>query len=78
MKEIEVSLPENVWFILDNVLHLWRQDEELSSSVPPEEVAGYFLYFGLWWYKELLLQSNNHITAMNHLFQEIMASGEIQ
>ena len=78
MKEIEVSLPESAWFILDNVLDVWRQEEELSSSVPPEEVAGYFLTFGLWWFKELLLQHNNHVTAMKYLLQEVMNSGEIQ
>jgi hypothetical protein len=77
VKAIEVSLPESVWFILDNVLEVWRQDEELSSSVPPEEVGGYFLTFGLWWFKELLLQYNEPITAMKHLLQEVMDSGEI-
>jgi hypothetical protein len=45
--------------------------------VPPEEVGGYFLTFGLWWFKELLLQYNEPITAMKHLLQEVMDSGEI-
>lgn len=78
MKEIGVSLPESVWFIIDNVLEVWRQNEELSSSVPHEEAGGYFLAFGLWWYKELLLQYNHPVTAMKYLLQEVMLSGEIQ
>lgn len=73
-REIEVSMPDQAWAIFDGISPLLK---EFAPAMHPEIVKGAFVYFGLWWLKELLITSENHVTAMKLLLQEIAASGEI-
>jgi hypothetical protein len=74
-REISISLPTDAWTFFDNAEPVWS---EAAPSTAPGIFLGWFMYFGLWWFKELWAKSGNTATALKELLQEVMASGEIR
>ena len=79
-RDLEVSMADDTWRIFDGVGQLWSDliQEFESQRIPVEMFLGYYLLFGLWWFKELLLRLGNPVTAMKQLLLQVMASGEIE
>ncbi len=73
-RNVEVSLPDDAWKIFDGVAQVWS---EAMQRITVEMLLGYYMLFGLWWVKELLLQSNTPTTAVKQLLLQLKASGEI-
>lgn len=74
-REIEISLHNDTWTFLEKAELLWN---EAAPSTAPGIFLGWFMYFGLWWFKELWAKSGNTASALKELLQEVMASGEIR
>ncbi|MDH4188534.1 MAG: hypothetical protein OEV08_16225 [Nitrospira sp.] len=74
-RAIEISLPNDSWTFFENAEPLWS---EAAPSTAPGIFLGWFMCFGLWWFKERWAISGNTATALKELLQEVMASGEIR
>lgn len=79
-RDLEISMPDDAWRIIDGVGQLWSElmQELESRRIPVEMFLGYYLLFGLWWFKELLFRLGNPVTAMKRLLLQVLASGEIE
>lgn len=73
-KTLDVSMDDPSWIYFDKFT-------TPSKEVTPETVAiiyGYMLLFGMWWYKDLLMNnSNGAVDALKRLLEQGLESGEI-
>jgi hypothetical protein len=74
-RKIEISLHNDAWAFFETTEPLWR---EAAPSTAPGIFLGWFMYFGLWWFKRLWAKSGNTATALKELLQEVATSGEIR
>ena len=74
-REISITLPNDTWTFFENAEPLWS---EAAPSTTADIFLGWFMYFGIWWFKELWAKSGNTAAALKELLQEVMASGEIR
>lgn len=70
---LEVSLTDSAWRIVDSLETGWNK---LFPTMSAGQFRGYFMLFGLWWFKDCLGSSNNYPGALRQVLEQMMASGE--
>ena len=77
-RELEISMPPGPWDILDGLTVIVKDEKtrEIFGQLSVEAFLGYFMQFGLCWFKECIPQSGSLATTMKQLLMQIQRSGE--
>jgi hypothetical protein len=71
-KQIEVNLPDEVWKIFDDIKPFTgRKSDDFFLCETPAILLGWYMYFGLWRFKELLAEIGHPASAVAKIIEEI-------